>query len=344
MGLSFFPVSLNSGQSYRYSIYARTDTCSRLPEPRLPFFKRLFGHQNKENRDFRVTIGGLADQSFTPLQDWDTYSFYFRVPAKGSDQTRVNPYLELTGQGTAWFDNQELVADPVVLYTFDSRTKSPQVTLTTTSRNVTLRYNLRGRQPDSGDTGYREPFTIRETSNIAAGIFRNGTLLAWTSQTFGVHLAVGHAPVYEKMYDPHYSAGGPLGLVDGISGSRNYLDGRWQGFNGRDLSAVIDLDSVETIRKVSLGFLQNIASWIFMPLRVEVEGSEDGKHYKSLGSVQNTVDEHQGGAIRKEFVVEFPETRVRFVRIRAVSRILCPKWHNGRGMPAYIFSDEIAIE
>lgn len=344
MGLSFFPVSLNSGQSYRFSIRAKADSTTWLPGKKPSFLQRLLGKNAPETRDFMVKIGNLADHSFTPVPEWLSYSFYFTVPVNSDGQVKVNPYLELTGQGTAWFDEMVLAADPVISYAVDREKRRSEITLSSGSPDVIIRYNPEGRKPRVSDPEYRTPVAADKTISMAAGIFRNDQLLSWTVQTFKVHLAVGHVPVYEKKYAVQYSAGGSLGLVDGQSGSRNYSDGKWQGFNGQDLAVVIDLDSIQSVRKVSLGFLQDIASWIFMPLKVEVEGSADGENYKLLGYSDNQVDEHARGSIRKDFVVEFGEEPLRFIRIKASNRKICPEWHNGKGKAAFIFADEISVE
>ncbi|MCX6226632.1 MAG: discoidin domain-containing protein, partial [Bacteroidia bacterium] len=344
MGLSFFPISLNSGQSYQFSIYAKADTISWLPGKRPTFLKRLFKKNPVENRRFMIKIGNLADYSFTPSAEWIPYSFYFTVPENSHGQVKINPYLELAGQGTAWFDQMVITEDPVISYFIDPKNGRPQINISTGTPNAILRYNLEGGKPQSSDPKYIDPIAVNRTVSVAAGIFRHNFLLTWTVQTFKAHLAVGHTPVYEKKYAPKYSAGGSMGLVDGQSGTRNYSDGKWQGFNGQDLKVIIDLDSIQTVRKVSLGFLQDISAWIFMPLKVEVEGSTDGKNFKLIGSADNQLDEHSKGAIRKDFVVEFSDETVRYIRVKATNRRICPDWHSGKGKAAFIFVDEIVVE
>jgi hexosaminidase len=81
-----------------------------------------------------------------------------------------------------------------------------------------------------------------------------------------------------------------------------------------------------------------------MPLKVEVEGSSDGINYRPLGYTDNQVDEHAKGVIRKDFLVEFSPAQVRYIRVKATNRKICPDWHNGKGKAAFVFVDEIAVE
>jgi hypothetical protein len=344
MALSFFPVSLNSGQSYRFSIFARADTTTWLPGKKLSFFQKLMGKKSVENRNFLVMVGDLGKHSFTPTADWKLHTFYLSVAENSEGQVKINPYLELIGQGTAWFDEMTLTEDPLISYRIDQNKRRPEIEIRTGTPDAKIRYNMDGIKPEISDPEYTGPLAVSKSIAVAAGIFKGNELLSWSVQKFKSHLAVGHIPVYEKKFASNYSAGGSLGLVDGQFGTRNYQDGKWQGFNGQDLKAVIDLDTIQTIRKVSLGFLQNISAWIFMPLKVEVEGSSDGINYRPLGYTDNQVDEHAKGVIRKDFLVEFSPAQVRYIRVKATNRKICPDWHNGKGKAAFIFVDEIAVE
>ncbi len=344
MGLSFFPVSLNSGQSYCYTIWARADTASWLPGPRPSFFARLFGKKVLPVHDFKVMIGNLANHRFILEPEWKAYSFYFTLPEQGNEQVKLNPYLELTGQGVAWFDEMVLQEDPVLEFNWNDASKRFEISISTVTDQVDIRYNLEGRKPGLKDLRYEGPFSLDRTSTVAAGLYDGNTLIAWTTRTFKVHKAMGRELTYQYPYSSRYNGGGSLALVDGISGSRNYLDGRWQGFMGRDLDVKIDLGSSQPVSRVSIGCLQDISSWIFMPLKLTVEGSADGENYTLFGETANTVDPRKTGAIRQLLEVSGTTRNIRYLRVRASNMRICPDWHNGKGQAAYIFVDEVSVE
>jgi len=343
LGFSFFPVSLNSGQSYRFTIYARPDTMSWLPVKKT-FWQRLF-HINKDTpRNFSIRLGDYANYHFTLKPGWHEYTFYLTIPEGGGGQVKINPQLKLLGQGTAWFDAMSLVEDPVIGYRIDEARKRFTIELATSSEGVQLRYNIDNRLPVSSDPLYFNPFPVDHTAVISTGIFLGDSLLTYTQKSFSVHLAMGREPQYEHPYVARYSAGGRMGLTDGVSGSLNYLDGRWQGFNGQDMAVIIDLDTLTPVHRVTLGSLQVTASWIFAPLSVRVEGSADGTNYRLLGEVSSKTDEHTSGPVREDFKVELKGKPVRFLKIRAVNRKICPDWHRGHGKPAFISVDELTVE
>jgi hypothetical protein len=109
------------------------------------------------------------------------------------------------------------------------------------------------------------------------------------------------------------------------------------------MEATIDLGSLQTVTRIDTDFLQDINSWVFMPLTVTCALSEDGRNYRSIGEVANTVPAVTWGPIVAPFNFRCEPTPARFVKVEAVSVKTCPAWHKGSGGPAWIFIDEIAV-
>jgi hypothetical protein len=66
--------------------------------------------------------------------------------------------------------------------------------------------------------------------------------------------------------------------------------GNWQGYQGKDLEAIIDMGQVKPVKQVSLGTLQDSRSWIVFPKNVQYWLSDDGKNYKLAATVNTKVD------------------------------------------------------
>ena len=142
-----------------------------------------------------------------------------------------------------------------------------------------------------------------------------------------------------------YDGGGPDALMDGIRGSADWKTGGWQGFYGADLDADLDLGSVKPLRRLALGCLQDQNAWIFMPLSVSFQLSDDGQAWRDAGSVPSTVGPHADGAIVRDFAVTLPEgSKARYIRVHARAPVTCPPWHKGAGNRSFIFCDEIVAE
>jgi hypothetical protein len=164
-----------------------------------------------------------------------------------------------------------------------------------------------------------------------------------TEQQISLHRAcfmpVTLAFPYEK-----YDGGGPGALTNGIRGTRSYSDGNWQGFHGVDVDAIVDLGSVQPIRRMETSFLQNVASWIFLPVSVRFLVSADGLTYEEAGAIRNENPGVNGPTGVQVYPQTFVNTRARYVRIAAKSIGVCPEWHPGKGEKAWLFIDEIVVE
>jgi hypothetical protein len=137
----------------------------------------------------------------------------------------------------------------------------------------------------------------------------------------------------ESKYSSQYTGGGDFALIDGLRGTSNWSGGAWQGYQGKDLVAIVDLGSVQKVSKVGAGFLQDIGSWIWMPSRVEIETSVDGKTFGPPLVIANEVSDKQEGVVIRDLVKTTAPTEARYIRIRAVH--LRPE--------TWIFVDEILV-
>ncbi|MFC2161540.1 sulfatase-like hydrolase/transferase [Acidobacteriota bacterium] len=79
------------------------------------------------------------------------------------------------------------------------------------------------------------------------------------------HLGVGKPVKLLNDATPKYSLNGAEVLVDGFLASTKFNDGYWVGLHGEDLDVVVDLGKTYSLRKISVNFLENQESWIFLP-------------------------------------------------------------------------------
>ncbi|MBN2092915.1 discoidin domain-containing protein, partial [candidate division KSB1 bacterium] len=219
---------------------------------------------------------------------------------------------------------------------------SMQVQLLCGTKNSTIYYTLDGSPVTEKSSIYSEPITLNQTTTITAlAISADGkkslpVSVQYNKARYGILL--------KSKFDQKYAAGGVLALIDGVQGSYGFDDGRWQGYEGTDLDAVIDLGKVRNLQRISTGFIQNIKSWIFMPNSVKYAVSVDGKDYTFLGEVKNDVSEKEEKPTIKLFEFKTQNISARYVRVIAQNRGICPAWHTGAGNKAWIFADEIVVE
>jgi predicted alpha-1,2-mannosidase len=144
-------------------------------------------------------------------------------------------------------------------------------------------------------------------------------------------------------YSSQYAGGGDVALIDGIRGTTNWSGGAWQGYQGQDFVAVVDLGKVETVSQLGVGFLQDVGSWIWMPHRLDFELSLDGVTFTPALSINNDVSDKDYNVSVKDFVKTLKPQAARYVRVKAQNYGKIPSWHAGHGGDAWIFIDEIRI-
>lgn len=191
-------------------------------------------------------------------------------------------------------------------------------------------------------TKYSAPLHLDRSATIYAFSQKKGSL---TSRTIKAAFTRFRAPGTIRLrtqYSKQYTGGGDAALIDGRRGTTDFRLGVWQGYEGDDLEAVIDLGSVKRIDRVGLGCLQDNNSWIFFPQRVEFDFSNDGTTFKDIRVVGNSVDPKDDKVQIMEFGADV-SLKARYVRVRGKSLGACPDWHKGAGSKAWLFVDEIVL-
>jgi len=157
------------------------------------------------------------------------------------------------------------------------------------------------------------------------------------------HDAKGCEVTLVNPYSDRYSGGGENALTDGTWGTIDHGDGRWQGFEGKDLDARVDLGRSVAVESIRAGFLQNNNSWVFLPSEVEFALSADGVEYVVVDTVQIPVPAEMQPAETRVVLARAGGREARYVRVRAGNIGVLPEWHPGNGGPAWLFADEIQV-
>lgn len=243
-------------------------------------------------------------------------------------------------------DDWEIVTERVIISgKFDAGNDEFVVALKCELNPIEIRYTMDGSDPTNASSLYSDSLRFKETIELQVRAFDNDVPSVVTSgQKFIRHLAAGKKMQFINKYSSRYPAGGDDALVNGIRGSDNFRDGNWQGYEGDDLNAVIDLGDQKDISSISTGFYQVINSWAFFPRTVEYAVSPDGIIFQTVANVTNDIPDDQPGNLIKEFSGKFSDVSARYVRVKAKNIGVCPEWHVGAGGKAWLFVDEVVVQ
>lgn len=214
----------------------------------------------------------------------------------------------------------------------------------TTAGKAEIRYTLDGTEPTVNSTLYTGAIVLQKSAKIRAAAFRDGKRSSVTSQDISFNKATA-CPV-ELLQPTHknYTYKGGATLTDGLLGDKGFGTGRWLGFSGNDLEAVIDLKQNTDVSSVSLNTCVDKGSWIFEARNIEVSVSADGKSFTKVASKSLPALEEQTPDNIYTYELTFPQTTTRYVKVTATSEHNIPEWHGGKGKPAFLFVDEISVK
>jgi alpha-L-fucosidase len=224
------------------------------------------------------------------------------------DQSRLEPALAEFG---LYRQLPEVSASPASA----SFTESVEVVLSSNELDSRIFYTTDGSIPDENSLLYTSPLKIDESAELHFVAIRNDGTEGFPSKASFYKAKCGITLVNAP--DEKYSGGGPVGLVDGATGSIDFTDGRWSGFNGTDLEAVIDLGSVKDLNEFGISFNESTKSWIFGPQTVDFLISEDGMSFESIfsKSFEKAAKESE-----KLIHVNFQKNcRARYIKVRVVN-------------------------
>ena len=139
-----------------------------------------------------------------------------------------------------------------------------------------------------------------------------------------------------------YTYEGAALLNDGNLGRGAYNSGRWLGFCGYPLDAVIDLEQPAEMRSMRFHALTNKGAWIYNPSQVKVMASDDGENFRQVAEKDIPISTWTDRDGIFAYEVEFEPVTARYVEV-VISGHDLPEDHSGFGNPAWIFVDEIEV-
>jgi hexosaminidase len=208
-----------------------------------------------------------------------------------------------------------------------------------------FRYTTDGTSPSA-----RSPVYDGATSFASSGIVRvrpfvgGSPMLQSATLTIDRHQAVGKPVALAVPNSPKYPGTGAFTVTDSLRGSLDFHDGTWQGWEGEDMEAVVDLGGIAAVREIEVGTLQTLRSWILLPRKVTMWLSDDGASWREVASLAHDIPQRREESFVHRFRQALPAgTRARYVKVEAENAGPLPAWHPGAGGKAWVFVDEIAI-
>ena len=212
-----------------------------------------------------------------------------------------------------------------------------------TEGSADIHYTLDGSEPTATSPKYEAPLRIKQNAEVKAIAVRPTGNSRVFSEKIDFNKATAKPVTLKVAPSKGYDFNGGPELTDGLSGNDNYKTGRWLGFQGKDLDAVIDLKEPTGFNRVSFNTNVVKGDWIMGATGITVKVSDDGQNFKEVASktIPSLSKEDKDGLYPQE--ISFDPVKARYVEVIIKSDKL-PAWHGGAGSPAFLFVDEINIQ
>jgi hexosaminidase len=278
-------------------------------------------------------LTALSEVVWTPAEkrDWDGFNrslpkMMARFDAAGINYSRGSYHVDMSA---SWDESSGSIILEMI-----SEQPSPEI-----------RYTTDGTDPDAGSQVYDKPLKMSGKATVKAAVFDNGKMMGEIStKSININKATGMKVQYNIPFSDRYKGHGDGTLVNGITGSGDFNDGQWQGFEGTHMDVIIDLGKVTDVSSIGSSFMAAVGSWIFLPKSVEYSWSADGDTYTDLSPLMTGVDPKVQDKMSGPYFTAFPAVNARYIHVIARGEITCPSWHAGAGNKAWLFCDEIVVE
>jgi hexosaminidase len=209
--------------------------------------------------------------------------------------------------------------------------------------NCPVYYTLDGTEPTAQSAKYEGALKLKESCVIKAkGIRANGETRIFTEEV-KIHKASFKPITMLQPINPSYAFEGAGVLLDGLKGNFNYKTGRWIAFYRNDMEAIIDMKQPTEISSVGISALVEKGDWVFGPRKFSVAISEDGKNFKEIAKEEYPFMTLDNPNKIYDHTLTFEPVKTQYIKVFVQPEHKLPNWHGGKGLPAYVFIDEITV-
>ena len=132
-------------------------------------------------------------------------------------------------------------------------------------------------------------------------------------------------------------------LADAQKGETDFRSGKWIGFRGKSLEALLYFDTVHAISSVTVSNLIDIGGYIMPPQQVEVWAGNDAAHLRLVKKINPEQPAKVAASYMKGYEISFAAIKEKYVRLVVVPVSKLPVWHPGKGDKGWVFVDEIFL-
>lgn len=213
-------------------------------------------------------------------------------------------------------------------------------------KGTVIKYTTDGSEPDSlKSSDYTNPVILTENTVLKIKAFKPGWIGSDVVQRTFYKSGIHPDTIY-LVTDPHpkYQNDGAKTLVNFQLGESNTSNGEWLAYRDYNMEFVAGFKQPKPFKSLTLNAFTDIGAYIFPIKSIIAEGSNDGKNFENIATVDFPDGKESDPRGAGSFSCNFPAgTSYRYYKFTVTNLKKLPPWHRGKGEPAWIFVDEIFL-
>ena len=288
------------------------------------------------------SLGGLASLSkLSQLYIWST-------PAQMQPLTALQKQLKNTAIQTG-FNGDSIkmkLNAPIVENEEQVILKPIALKLKHYVKGVTIRYTTDGSEPDSLLSPlYNGNVIINNNMTVKSKAFMQGWLSSDVTERvfYKAGYTIDSIRLVQAAPDLPYKSVPAAVLADAQKGDFNFRSGKWIGFKGIPMQAILYFDTARSVSVVSISNMIDIGNFIMPPEQLEVWAGSDPNHLKLIKKINPAQPTTDALGYMKGYDLYFAAVTARCMKIVMVPVNKLPPWHRGKGQNGWAFIDEIFL-
>ena len=206
-----------------------------------------------------------------------------------------------------------------------------------------VHYTVDGTLPDFTSTIYSNPDTLCYSVRVNA--FAEGVdCMPSAIATAQIVMSKARSIEWRYPYSPDFCGFGEFALLDGVKGNKRDFSHNWIGIPEYDAVATVELNRKMDLCMLGISFFQQSDTGIFLPEKVIIEVSRDGRRYQQVYRQRIKNVDSPYPMWTHNIIARFRPREVKYIRITAIQcehNILTNKSLQGK---SWIFMDELRYE
>ncbi len=286
-----------------------------------------------------VTLGSLP--KLTELFIWNT-------PARAENLASLQKQLKNTFIETGFNgDTVKMRLNPSVIENEEQvLVEAVPLKIKHFVKGVSIRYTTDGSEPDSiSSPEFKSNFTLDKNITLKARVFKTGWIGSATAGKifYKAGQKIDSIRFIKPAPDLPYKTIAAAVLADGQKGDLNFRSGKWIGYRGESLQAVILFNTERTISSVTVSSLIDIGGYIMPPAQIEVWAGADEAHLKLIKKSNPDQPTLDAPGYLRGYELAFPALQAKCLKVAVIPVGKLPQWHRGKGDKGWAFVDEIFL-